>query len=292
MIAGLEKIFKKNFVREKPFDKYYKEIAEKIGIKPIKKGYLKDWIKVNGLKYRIPGSNEIYRIPEPNEEDVRNSIGKYWVNNGVIVFVNEKGERWVSDSNLYKINLLKKHGYIRNVIWVPFSNGELPLDKKIRKKLLRRLIVRGRQIYEKERKREIEEIYKKIAKERGIKPLEEIEEIKNGKVGFLIADGLYERVGNEIVKIEDRFDPVEFDERRKKVGFYTINNGIIAAINEKGELLVAPYEKKVVEILEKAGYKNSLTVYVPFSNGSTADKVTAKKLELLEKILKRNSNLY
>lgn len=54
-------------------------------------------------------------------------------------------------------------------------------------------------------------------------------------------------------------------ERLENIGKFAYNNGVIARINEKGEMIVAPYSKYREKQLQEAGYRNG-SFFVPLSN--------------------------
>jgi hypothetical protein len=59
----------------------------------------------------------------------------------------------------------------------------------------------------------------------------------------------------------------EFDYRMESLGTYNTNNGMLAVIDHRGFVQVAPVTDKVLDMLEEGGYRRNSALGVPLSNG-------------------------
>lgn len=247
---------KKSAVRTEPLDKIYAEVASQMGLKTVAEKD-KQWIKADGLEYSdIDGKKCI--IPKGKDENRKESVGFYCKNNGKISFIDENGRLYVAPSTPQREKALKDAGYKQGGIFVPFSNGERPTDDKIHKKLLK-MESKQMSLYEKERSEEFKEYAKKI----GIKT------ISSRSEGWLKVSGVeYKYAGSDKKDtVPKKRDPTLLN----NVGTYCTNNGIIAFVNEKGEIYAAPYKLVRENELREAGYKKG-GFPVPFSNGEEPTK--------------------
>ena len=55
--------------------------------------------------------------------------------------------------------------------------------------------------------------------------------------------------------------------RLDQVGTYQTNNGIVAFVNERGQMCVAPMTTERMRALNEAGYTTRGNIWVPMSNG-------------------------
>ncbi|GDX62281.1 hypothetical protein LBMAG33_5910 [Candidatus Levyibacteriota bacterium] len=114
----------------------YSEIAERKGIKEVEGGLL---MMVDGIEYRHFG-NETGNI-EVNTDGYNmpirrvDQVGTFDSNNGRIAFVDGQGRMWVGASTEENFDAIRKAGYERGGIWVPFSNGEMPTDRETYERL-------------------------------------------------------------------------------------------------------------------------------------------------------------
>lgn len=130
----------------------YGQIAKEKNIKKITNKN-KEWILIDGTevessslkskwKYFKPGdSRSAYNPSDMNPfellEERREDVGTYDMNNGVITFVDERGDRYVAPDSDERRRVLKSAGYRHKGQFVPCSNGELPIDPELRKKFLK-----------------------------------------------------------------------------------------------------------------------------------------------------------
>lgn len=110
--------------------KVYQEIAEQKGIRDVEGGL---WMEADGIEYRHHGA-ETERIDvntDGNNMSIRrvDQVGTYDSNNGRLAFVDGQGRMMVGASTKENFEAIRKAGYERGGIWVPFSNGEQPTDK-------------------------------------------------------------------------------------------------------------------------------------------------------------------
>ena len=57
------------------------------------------------------------------------------------------------------------------------------------------------------------------------------------------------------------------DSRSERAKTYTTNNGQVAFTSKYGYVYVTPYRPEILSILEKEGYSESFSLFVPYSNG-------------------------
>lgn len=128
-----------NFIKNN-FEKHielYRSVAEKKGIKAVNGGL---FVMVDGIEYKYDSNGDAYKT-EVNSDGCNlntgrvDQVGSYWENNGKIAFVDELGQVWIGANNDSNITALNEANYQRSSIWVPFSNGEEPVDKEVYKKI-------------------------------------------------------------------------------------------------------------------------------------------------------------
>jgi len=118
----------------------YRKEAERKGIKSVsqKEGF----VRVDGVRYKIFGREEEI---EPNTDGYNmasgrlEEVGTYYSNNNVLAFVDGEGCIWIGRDNAENLEALRKAGYQRRELSVPFSNGEEPIDQDLSGKLNRLL---------------------------------------------------------------------------------------------------------------------------------------------------------
>lgn len=249
----------------------YQARAVELKIKPVEGG---DWFVADGVKYTSWGSEE-GKFPtntDPgNFEERLNQIGTYDLNNSTLAYVDEQGIMHIGHATEENLKVLEKAGYRRGVIWVPFSNGEVPSDPELRQKYID-LREKGREINRQKTIQEHLRIYSEIAERKGIKP------IKGGL--FMMVDGIeYRFYGNETGRIEVNTDGSNMAIHRvDQVGTYDSNNGIIAFVDEQGRMWVGASTEENWKVLQKAGYTRG-GIWVPFSNGEIpTDRVIYEQL--------------
>ncbi len=116
--------------------KVYHEIAERKGIKEVEGGL---FMVVDGIEYKHFGNEtgqvdvntDGYNIPIRRVDHV----GTFDSNNGRVAFVDGQGRMWVGASTRENFDAIRKAGYDRGGIWVPFSNGEYATDRATYEKL-------------------------------------------------------------------------------------------------------------------------------------------------------------
>lgn len=84
---------------------------------------------------------------------------------------------------------------------------------------------------------------------------------------WLLADGIAYRLGGEENKIYTNLEQLGMLDRRVYVGNYTRQGGLVAFINEDGELFVGKATEENLQALQTAGYVENPYVNVPFSHG-------------------------
>lgn len=255
-----------NLITEK-----YRAQAETRGIKPLEGG---EWLVVDGAEYQGYGDTR-GKIPSANQQNNLASrldqVGTYDSNNGTIALVDEQGKLQIGHGTAVNVEVLDKAGYQRSGMWVPFSNGEMPMDPTLRQKYVE-LREKGRE----EAKRETTErhlaVYKEVAEKKGI------QEVEGGL--WMMVDGVeYRQYGPEADKVEVNTDGYNMLIRRvDQVGTYDSNNGRISFVDGQGRLWVGASTKENYEAITKAGYDRG-GIWVPFSNGEQpTDREVYEKL--------------
>jgi hypothetical protein len=255
-ITTFEKDLKGEGVREEELADRYERVAKDRGIKSIRKQKSR-WILTDGLDCYDHGKKT--RIPTKEEDlDRVKNVGKYCTNNGLISFIDEQGRLYVGSVTQDRVKELEDAGYQRGGIWVPFSNGELPVNTRAKKNLLR-MRVRSDQINAKGREKEMLDRYASIAKDRGIGK-------QNVSGVWLNCDNIsYKTLDGEAHSFEGKGN----EDRSKLIGKYCTNNGIITFVDEEGDRYIGPQTPDRIKALESAGYEKS-GFMVPFSNGERA----------------------
>jgi len=123
---------------QKHLDEYRRE-ADRKRINPVSK---EGFVRVDGARYRIFGREK--KI-EPNTDGYNMALGRleevgtYCSNNNVLAFVDGEGCIWIGRDNAENLEALETAGYQRRELFVPFSNGEEPVDQDLSEKLNRLL---------------------------------------------------------------------------------------------------------------------------------------------------------
>lgn len=254
-----------------PFAEKYKAQAEAKGIKPVEGG---EWLDVDGVEYQWYGETK-EKVPAGNEQNTVGTrleqVGTYGYNNGTIAFVDQDGRMQMGHGTSENMTALEKAGYRRNGIWVPFSNGEVPVDTALRQKYIE-LREKGREINKRETMKGHLKVYQETAEQKGIK------EVEGGL--WMEVDGIeYRHHGAETERIDVNTDGYNMSIRRiDQVGTYDSNNGRIAFVDGQGRMMVGASTKENFEAIRKAGYERG-GIWVPFSNGEQpTDRDTYERL--------------
>jgi hypothetical protein len=267
-VTTYEEDLKTEGVRKEALSEIYERVANERGIKRIKKQKTR-WILADGLSCYDHGKKT--RIPKSDEDlDRVKNVGKYCTNNGLISFIDEQGRLYVGSVTQDRVKELEDAGYQRGGIWVPFSNGELPVNTRAKKNLLR-MRVRSDQINAKGREKEMLDRYASIAKDRGIGK-------QNVSGVWLNCDNIsYKTLDGEAHVFEGK----RHEDRSELIGKYWMNNGVITFIDEEGNRYIGPQTPDRIKALENVGYQQR-SMMVPFSNGEQAvNRVYQHKLDKL-----------
>ncbi len=217
--------------------KVYQEIAEKKGIKEVEGGL---FIMVDGIEYKHFG-NETERV-DVNTDGYNmpirrvDQVGNFDSNNGRVAFVDGQGRMWVGASTQENFDAIKKAGYDRGGIWVPFSNGEYATDRATYEKLRDVLTGKPAEQLKAERTARVDEI------------IESRQQLFGEAAHLPDRDQLYVKVAdrgeheyinsNELVErrlnVREETDEAGFNRR-----VYTVN-GVTFAFRGKEELPVYP----------------------------------------------------
>jgi len=193
--------------------------------------------------------------------DLESTIGTYDQNNGRVVFVDDKGKTYVTPFCSELRAVLQQAGYREGSMFVPFSNGEVPVNEMLLLKW-KQLCTIANQAYEKrEQERKVTRLMN-LAKGKGLSELpQEVYELsmKIPKEGF---ETIF--FGSE----RDMTRPVRDFELEHTVGTLCQNNGRLVFVDDKGETYVTPHCLEVTQMLRDAGYKEG-SLFVPLSNGES-----------------------
>jgi hypothetical protein len=85
---------------------------------------------VDNVAYRGSSLGPVHKLPGrfDNVEQRAQIVGQYDTNNGLLVFVDESGATFIGQSSRENLAILSAAGYRSGSIFVPFSNGEQPLN--------------------------------------------------------------------------------------------------------------------------------------------------------------------
>ncbi len=236
----------------------YLLVAQERGIEKEIKG---EWLTMDGLEIEsyIIGREKI----EPNTDGYNTplkrleGVGTYTSNNGVVAIIDGEGRLRVSPRSREISEAIKEAGYTPGNIWVPLSNGELPVDPQVKEKWMG-MVERTRQQNLEARTREHLNRYLLVAQERGIREI-------GGQ--WLPMDGVEtESFVDGISKTEPNTDGYNMPiGRLELVGTYAINNGVVAIVDHEGKMKVAPANKETYKAIRDAGYTPG-NIWVPLSN--------------------------
>jgi len=249
----------------------YQAIALERGIRPINGG---EWLNVDGVE-TIWHEDTRERIPANNDPNVLSTrldrVGRYDYNNGTLAFVDGEGHLRIGHGTSVNVNALEEAGYRRGGMFVPFSNGEVPTDPRIREHYTE-LRERGHELSKKEIKERHLKVYKDVAERKKIKPL-------NGGL-WMMVDGIeYRRYSPEAERVDVNTDGYNMAIGRiDQVGTYDSNNGSLAYVDEQGRLWVGASTAENFAVLGNAGYHRG-GIWVPFTNGEMPmDRSTYERL--------------
>ena len=184
----------------------------------------------------------------------RSCNGMFSANNSTICFVDE--ELYVTPYTRHAWKTLEDAGLKYRDFIVPFSNGEYPVEEKVK---WRRLLKAARDT----RDLEYEEDCREWCGEHGIDELPKgiLEQCFKMPIQGVPVEHLYFKNVYYPACSETSVDCTVVD----KLGSYCGNNGKVVFVNSDGHTYVAKgYE--ILEALKKAGYKEK-GMFVPFSNG-------------------------
>lgn len=187
------------------------------------------------------------------------SRGTYCQNNGKIAFITGEGEFRVVPYASGFAEAFAAAGYKDGSLFVPLSNGEVPVDAKMRTEW-DRIRERVDEIREVEHVERVRERYREAAMIAGIKPG------AAAQGDFWNTDHVPYRYTTQGA-VRTNPGPVESVESRVgQVGAYCSNNGLIAFVDESGSCYIGALTSENRDILKSHGYREDF-VYVPFSNG-------------------------
>ena len=203
--------------------------------------------------------------PRPELEHV------YTRNKSVVAFVDE-GKVFVTPYSYRRIGALYAAGFkdtescLSNIenLRVPFSNGDIPMDKLLAEKWEKLLKEVNR-----EHIQEFETACAEIAKSKGIKPLDE--EFLQERCIRVPEEGLAMQKRDwgafmhfPMFNALDCFDTMDL---RISLGKYYVNNEVVAFIDHHGREYLMPEDYPRLKVLEEHGYEERVSRCVAMSNG-------------------------
>jgi len=211
----------------------YSETAERKGIKPVEGGL---FMMVDGIEYRHWGNET--GIIDTNTDGYNMAIrrveqvGTFDSNNGRMAFVDEQGRIWVGASTDENYEAIRKAGYTRGGIWVPFSNGEMPSDRATYEQLRDVLTGKHAEQLKAERTARVEEVIerrKTLFGETAILP-------DRDELFAKVADRAERQYVNEAELVKEKLQPrIEKDNAGFERSVYTIN-GVTFSFKGREEL--------------------------------------------------------
>jgi len=237
----------------------------------------------NGLEVKHYGGEISISRPIP-EFSLKESIGTYFENNGIVTFVDNNGKTFVSPYHHEVKEILKESQYQENDMYVPLSNGEEIIDSNIDEQW-KKICMDAREKSLARIAEERKERFNEIAEERSIGSLDE----DVYRLSFQIPDE-----GIETIWFGEKHEvtmPLNEWELEHAIGTYCQNNNKLVFVNEKGKTFVTPFASEIAATLRKAGYKER-NMYVPFSNGDIpSDEYAALKWKQLCAIARKEYEL-
>ena len=251
------------------------ELANEKGIKqlPIDVYKLSFFIPTTGVETSWYEEKKETTYPI-NEWSLKVYLGSYFQNNGKLVFVDDKGDTFVTPFANEITATLRDAGYRERSMYVPFSNGDIPSDRMLALRW-KHLCYLARRAY---KTREEERRYNKIislAKKKGVAELPHevyMLSLEIPKNGF---ETIFYGTEKDITR------PVYEWELDYALGTYCENNGKLVFVDKYGGTFVTPYVEEVKDTLVDRGF-NPASLFVPLSNGEKiVNEDIAKKWEQL-----------
>lgn len=252
----------------------FKSIAERKGIKLVEGGLFAVVDGIECMDTRFPDDRVTISVNTDGTSmnmDRAKQVGTFCVRNNRLAYVDEQGQLVVGRASDENINLLIQAGYQNDFIFVPFTNGERPVEESVYEKI--RDIFTGKKPEQLHRERETK--VEKIMSERQLLFGEVAVLPDRQELYRLVADRREERsysreeIRNEEAQIIEKLKPkTETDESgfgriiytlgektfsfrgREELPVYaTLNNSRSKMLGEKPKLIppadVNEYEKKV-----------------------------------------------
>jgi len=252
-----------------------RKIARERGIRELDPSVYEMSLQIPDTGLRVKHYTEEESITNPIPEfSLRNAVGTYYQNNGRVVFVDDKGETYVTPyCHEVKIQLANA-GYSEGSLFVPLSNGEEIVDEALKEKWAK-LCMNARELSNERQKKEKANRILNLAISKGLDALPE----DAYKLTLKIPEE-----GLETLWLGDRHQstrPISEWELNDTMGTYCQNNGRVVFVDDKGETHVTPFCAEMIALLRTAGYKER-SLYVPLSNGEVpADEMLKLKWKQL-----------
>ena len=116
----------------------FRSIAERKGIKPVESGLFAVVDGIECMDTRFPDDRVTIGVNTDGESmnmDRAKQVGIFCARNNRLAFVDDQGQLVVGRASDENINILRQAGYRSDYLFVPFTNGERPVDESIYEKI-------------------------------------------------------------------------------------------------------------------------------------------------------------
>jgi hypothetical protein len=224
-------------------------------------------IPKEGLAYSLWGQEG--RCYPVDDYQLKEVLGTYCQNNGRVVFVDDKGNTYVTPFCEEIRDALSASRYREGSIYVPLSNGEELLDPTVNAQW-KNMTTLAREAFEERREQERAAKNSLLAAQKG---LSELSPEAYAMCLHIPKEGIQTtRWGDQVSTIY----PLDDFYMKEHLGTWYQNNGRVVFIDAKGEMYVTPYCEEIRALLSSAGYKEG-SLYVPLSNGESLVDFRLKK---------------
>ena len=246
--------------REQERKERLEKLAKEKGLVELPKALLEISLEIpsEGLETSWMGQKPERTFPVSGDYAVEEAMGTYTQNNGRVSFVTADGKTYVTPFCFEARETLKAAGYKEGSLYVPLSNGEVPVNPEVAA-YWQKMCEKARELFN-----------ERVTKER-LRRCADIAERKN--IGALPQE-VYE-MSLEIPEtgIPTSFmgqagiaTPVSDYKLEEALGLYCQNNGRVVFVDDCGKTYVTPFCPEVRALLEQGGYQEG-SLYVPLSNG-------------------------
>ncbi len=215
-------------------------------------------IPKDGIETTWMGQKPERTFPVSGDYSIEISMGTFTQNNGKVAFVTSDGRTFVTPFAFEARETLKAAGYKEGSLFVPLSNGEVPVNPEIATQW-QKMCEKARELFNERMEKDKLRRCAEIADKKRISPLSaEVYDMSLEIPAIGIPTSFLGQPGIAT--------PVDEYKLEEALGVYCQNNGRVVFVDECGKTFVTPFCPEVRALLEEAGYKQG-TLYVPLSNG-------------------------